>query len=114
MLVLEVRAPRDGSTVRTDAVVVHGIALPGALVDIDGVTVDVGPDGRFQAEISLEPGLNSIEIVASDSSGNRESISLNVTSVALPPQPFLLVVTEPQDQTIARQEASCEQRVGRR
>ena len=105
MLMLEVRTPRDGSTVRTDAVVVHGITLPGALVDIDGVAADVGPDGRFQAEISLKPGLNSIEIVASDSLGNRETSSINVTSLALPPQPFLLIVTEPEDQTIVSEKS---------
>ena len=105
MLVLEVRAPRDGSTVRTDAVVVYGITLPSAFVDINGVIAEVGPDGRFQAEISLEPGLNSIDIVASDSFGNQESFTLNLTSLALPPQPFLLIVTEPKDQSIVSEES---------
>ena len=103
-LVLDVRAPGDGSTVRTDAVVVHGVTTPGALVHIGGVAADVGNDGRFQAEVPLAPGINTIRIVATDSEGNRESRELAVTSLALPPQPFLLLVTEPEDQSIVSEE----------
>ena len=99
-LVLDVRAPRDGSKVSTDAVVVHGVTTPGALVNIAGVRAEVGPEGRFQAEVSLAPGMNTIQVVATDSMDNRESRDLNVTSLALAPQPFLLLVTEPEDQSI--------------
>ena len=104
-LVLDVRAPQDGSTVRTDAVVVHGVTSPGALVHIEGVSAVVDPDGRFQAEVALAPGINTIKIVATDSIGNRESRELAVTSLALPPQPFLLLVTEPEDQSIVSEES---------
>ena len=103
-LVLDVRAPQDGITVRTDAVVVHGVTSPGALVIIEGVLAPVDPDGGFQAEVMLAPGINSIRIVATDSAGNRESTELAVTSLALPPQPFLLLVTEPEDQSIVSEE----------
>lgn len=103
-LVLEVRAPPDGSTVRNDAVVVHGVTTPGAQVHISGVTVVVANDGRFEAEVALAPGINTIRIVATDSAGNRESRELAVTSLALPPQPFLLLVTEPEDQSIVSEE----------
>ena len=97
-LALEVNAPKDSSTVLTDAVVVHGTTTPGAL--IEGVRAQVGPDGRFQAEVPLAPGINTIRVVATDSMNNREIRSLDVTSLALPPQPFLLLVTEPEDQSI--------------
>ena len=103
-LVLDVRAPQDGSAVRTDAVVVHGVTAPGALVHIGGVATEVANDGRFQAEVPLAPGINTIKIVATDSEGNRESRDLAVTSLALPPQPFLLLVTEPEDQSIVSAE----------
>ena len=43
-------------------------------------------------------GVNEIEVVAADSSGKRESRVLTVT--LLPPLPFYLVITEPEDQTI--------------
>ena len=97
---LDVRAPRDGSTVRTDAVVVHGVTSVGAQVVVDGFAAFVGPDGRFQVEVTLIPGSNTLQVVATDSMGNRESRDLNVTSLALPPLPFLLLVTEPEDQSI--------------
>ena len=102
-LVLDVRAPQDGSTVRTDAAVVHGVTSPGELVQIEGVSVAVDPDGRFQAEVPLAPGINTIRIVATDALGNRENRELAVTSLALPPQPFLLLITEPEDQSIVSQ-----------
>lgn len=99
-LMLDVHAPANGITVGADAVVVHGVTSPGALVRIGDIAVDVGSDGSFQAEVSLAPGINAIQIVATDSLDNRESIELAVTSLALLPQPFLLLVTEPEDQTI--------------
>ncbi len=99
-MVLEVRAPREGSTVRTDAVVVHGVTSAGAQVVVEGFAATVDPDGRFQVEVTLVPGINTLRIVATDSMGNRESRDLNVTSLALPPLPFLLLVTEPEDQSI--------------
>lgn len=104
-LALDIRAPRDGSTVRTDAVVVHGVTLPGAMVDIEGVAAEVGQDGRFQAEIPLAPGINTLQVVATDSEGGSETVLLNITSLALPPQPFLLIVTEPEDQSIVSEES---------
>jgi len=102
-LVLDVRAPMDGSTVNGNAVVVHGITTPGASVSIEGLAALVGDDGRFQEAVTLTPGINDIRVVATDSKGNRESKALRVTSLALPPQPFLLFVTEPEDQSIVSQ-----------
>lgn len=99
-LFLQVRAPVDGSHVRGDAVVVHGVATPGATVVINGQATAVDREGRFSAETSISPGANAIEVVATDSQGSRVSSRLTVTSLALPPQPFLLVITEPQDQSI--------------
>ncbi len=83
-----------------NAVVVHGVTTPGASVTIEDLTASVGEGGRFQEEITLIPGINVIHVVARDSKGNRESKSLRITSLALPPQPFLLFVTEPEDQSI--------------
>ena len=99
-LVLVVLAPRDGSTVRTDAVVVHGDTSAGAQVVVEGFAASVDPAGRFQVEVTLVPGINTLRVVATDSMGNQEIRELNVTSLALPPLPFLLLVTEPEDQSI--------------
>jgi uncharacterized protein YfaP (DUF2135 family) len=99
-LELDVRGPADGSSVTSDAVVVHGSTSPGATVTINGAAVTVATDGEFRAEVALSPGDNSIEVVATDASGNRESVILRVVSLVQPPQPFVLVVTEPRDQSI--------------
>lgn len=99
-LFLHVRGPEDGSTLLTNAVVVHGVTTPGATVTINGNVAAVDDDGRFQAEVVLSPGINQIEVVATGAMGNRQSTTLTVTSIALPPQPFFLLITEPKDQSV--------------
>jgi hypothetical protein len=95
-----VRGPEKGSTLLTDAVVVHGVTTPGATVTINGDLAAVDDEGRFQAEVGLSPGINQIEVVATDAVGNRQSTTLTVTSIVLPPQPFFLLITEPKDQSV--------------
>ena len=73
---------------------------PGAFVTVDGAVAAVDVNGGFRAEGNLRPGVNTIEIVASDEKGNQELVTVRVTSLALPPQPFLLLITEPQDQSV--------------
>lgn len=99
-LFLDIRGPSNGTTVSGDAVVVHGAASPGATVSVNGASVGADPDGRFQALVTLSPGENSIEVVAVDDMGNQVEKVLTVTSLALPPQPFMLIITEPRDQAI--------------
>ncbi len=102
-LLLDVRGPADGSTVQIDGVVVHGITVVGALVSVNGEVVDVDDEGGFQIVVALEPGENVIEVVARDSSGNRREERLTVTSLVLPPQPFFLLITQPETQSIVTQ-----------
>ena len=103
-LILEITGPGDGAMVSTNAVVVHGLTSPGALIAINDDRVAVDRDGRFQTEVGLSPGVNAIRVVSIDSQGNRESREFTVTSQVLPPQPFLLLVTEPQNQSVVSQE----------
>lgn len=99
-LFLTVAGPQDGATVPGEAVVVYGLTLPGAGIEVDGSAAAVDKNGGFSAETDLSPGVNSIEVRAFDGQGNLESVTLSVTSLALPPQPFLLLVTEPQSQSV--------------
>lgn len=99
-LFLKVSAPQDGATVPGEAVVVYGLTLPGAGIEINGSAAAVDKKGGFSAETQLSPGLNNIEVTAFDGEGNRETASLVITSLALPPQPFLLLVTEPRTQSV--------------
>jgi len=86
--------------VPNDAVVVHGVASPGAQVTINGEPVTVGQDGGFRGEATLSPGANEIEIVATDALGNRQAEVLTVTFLTLPTLPFMLLITEPAEQSI--------------
>ena len=79
---------------------VVGLTSPGATVKVNDQIVEIEQDGRFQAEASLVPGRNLIRVLATDSIGNQKATQLTVTSLALPPQPFTLFVTEPADQSI--------------
>jgi len=98
-LTLDVRGPEDGSTVQTDGVIVHGIASHGSQVTVNGISTSLNEDGRFSALVDLEPGDNQISITASNGS-EQTSKTINITSLVLPPQPFFLLVTQPQDQSI--------------
>lgn len=102
-LFLEVRGPADGSTVQIDGIVVHGLTVADALVSVNGEVVDVDDEGGFQIVVALEPGENVIEVVARDSSGNRREERLTITSLVLPPQPFFLLITQPETQSIVSQ-----------
>ena len=98
-MLLRVWHPVDGSDVPSNAVVVVGLTSPGAVVTINDRIVKILEDGGFQAEAFLDPGINLIRVKATDSRGNQEETELTVTSLALPPQPFTLLVTEPADQS---------------
>ena len=99
-LFLDVQGPIDGVTVEGDAVVVHGATSPGATLSINGAVVSVGSDGSFKVEVPLLAGPNIIELVATRSDGKQERRVLELISASPTSSPFLLVITEPQDQSI--------------
>ena len=99
-LVLQLRAPEDGSQVSATVVVVHGTTNPDAAVTINGEPVKVEPDGQFRGEAKLVRGTNGIQVVATDVFGNLERRLVNVTSLAVAPLPMMLVVTKPADRSI--------------
>ena len=98
---LTILGPQSGQTVQADAIVVHGNASPGTVVRIAGTIVTSDPNGDFRIEVALTPGVNVIEVVATGGDGMRVSQSLSITALA--PQPFQLVITEPKDQSIVRE-----------
>lgn len=100
---LDVRGPPDGATVQTDGVVVHGFAAAGAQVEVNGQAVELDDEGRFRQAVALSPGVNGIDVTASAPDGQRANITLTVISLALPPQPFFLLITQPENQSVAAQ-----------
>ena len=89
---------------QSNGVVVHGTASTWATVAINGKEVELDEGGRFQDIVDLASGLNLIEVLAEDTSnGNQLRETILVTSLVLPSQPFFLLVTQPEDQTIITQ-----------
>ena len=96
---LDVRGPEDSAALRADSVVVHGYARTDATVQINGKLAVLDDTGRFSQVVDLSPGVNAITVDAESEDGASESTTLSVVSLLLPPQPFFLIVTEPEDQS---------------
>jgi hypothetical protein len=76
-LVLEIDEPDDESVVRLSTISLSGTASPDAEVTVNGISVSV-EKGNFTTLIELEEGPNSIEILASDGKGHKNSQELTV------------------------------------
>ena len=100
---LDVRGPLNGATVQTDGVVVHGFAAAGSQVEVNGQAVELDDEGRFRQAVGLSPGVNGIDVAAVAADGQRADLTLTVISLALPPQPFFLLITQPENQSVAAQ-----------
>ncbi len=96
---LDVRGPENSAAIRADSVVVHGYAHTDATVQINGEPAELDETGRFSQLVDLSPGVNSITVHAETLDGARETTTLSVVSLLLPPQPFFLIVTQPEDQS---------------
>lgn len=69
-LALELLAPLDGAGVETGALRVLGQTRIDAVVAINGVPAEVSADGRITQDISLEEGINLIEVTATNLMGD--------------------------------------------
>lgn len=80
--VLSISSPSNGSTVSSSALAVTGDvsdALSGvSTVSCDGLPATVQP-GAFSCSLTLNVGINSISVVATDVAGNTAAQTLNVT-----------------------------------
>ena len=86
-LTLELLAPQDGSGVETNGIVL-GITRADAVVGINGVPVEVASDGSFAYDLQLEEGINLVEVITRDLSGQTASEQVAVflisTTAGLP------------------------------
>ncbi len=112
-LKLAVSQPLDGANVNTTAVTVKGTTKAGATVSINDEDVIADSQGNFTASLTLDDGLNAIDVIATDNAGNQaESLvlvnvdtslvstavpNLPTAPVAVPPTNFTLKVTQPLD-----------------
>ncbi len=77
-LFLTISQPSDGAVVYGDTVMVEGKTILGGIASVNGEVAEVDSKGNFRVIVSLDEGVNFVEIVASDSEGNEESELLTV------------------------------------
>ncbi len=71
-LSLTITTPENQSSVDIPEIEVAGETLLTAIVSVNGELVDVEADGTFSTTITLDEGINNIEIVASHLDGTEE------------------------------------------
>jgi hypothetical protein len=81
-LPLKVTEPADAANIATSAVIVKGQTSPGATVTVNGVPDTADSNGNFSIQVSLEPGLNAIDVVAIDENGHQAEVLLIVNDTA--------------------------------
>lgn len=86
-LFVEIESLTDESVVRGDTVIARGQTVPDAVLSINSIIVPVQPDGTFEVLLSLEPGPNLIEVVASNLDGEELSRVIAVVSIPDTPTP---------------------------
>lgn len=64
--------------VATDSVTVKGKTTPDALVSVNGVSAQVQSDGTFTQEVSVQKGVNSIVVEATNANGKSASELMSV------------------------------------
>lgn len=86
---LTIASPSNGTTVTTPSVTVSGTATDtGALASLtaNGQTVSVGSGGAWSTKVTLNPGANTIKVLATDQVGISTEKSVSVTYTPPPPQ----------------------------
>ena len=94
---LQVYAPEEGATVLGNNVAVYGQTAMGAEVLVSGLPTEVDSEGGFRSSVSLSPGENIVVVEANSPEEGSSTVSRIVTSLALP---FLLLITEPENEGI--------------
>jgi len=72
------------SIVRSDTVLLRGITSADAIVSVNGVILEIQPDGTFELTLALDPGPNIVDVVASDLDGS--SINSSLAIISIPPE----------------------------
>jgi uncharacterized protein YfaP (DUF2135 family) len=70
--------PPDGLEVSEDTVIVTGGTNPDAAVAINGIPVEINALGIFSKAVSLEEGVNLIEVVGTDLQADSQSQTVAV------------------------------------
>lgn len=75
---LVIESPADHAVVSDKRIEVWGKTDPDATVTVNGVSVLIRPDGKFFEQVGLEPGENTITVVATSRFGKTVEIGRKV------------------------------------
>ena len=78
---LIVTQPADNSFSNTERTEVKGRTSPRAVVTVNEVITTADEQGNFTVAVTLQKGLNIIEVIASDEAGNEATVNLTATLV---------------------------------
>ena len=86
---LVVTSPAEESTtVETDQFILNGRLTDGSRLTVNGEAISIGEDGSWQKRILLQPGLNSLRIVASKFLGREIEVIRQI--IYQPPAPDII------------------------
>lgn len=77
---LSIDAPLDNAIVATKKVEVLGRTDPDATVTVNGISVLVRGDGKFFDQVTIEPGTNTITVVATSRYGKTSTVTRTITN----------------------------------
>jgi hypothetical protein len=97
---LLVFTPLGGSYTNQRTIVVSGLSDDDAFLTVNGIIVPV-QNRSFSTQVSLEDGLNTIAVAASDPSGNTISVMIQVSVDTLQP---VLEITSPKPDSYTNQD----------
>ncbi|MBA4373430.1 MAG: hypothetical protein C0402_11295, partial [Thermodesulfovibrio sp.] len=94
--------PFDGAEFSGSSVDVEGLVSDSlAVVEVNGVTATVTPDGRFIARgVLLHPGGNQVTAKATNAEGETDLSVINVTALTSPAEPVSIAITSPQSNAV--------------
>ncbi len=78
---LQITSPADESSVTTPTVQVTGRTRPGAIVTVNEAFVTADSAGNFRVTVTLLPGPNELEVIATDMQGNTARAAITVTYI---------------------------------
>ena len=94
---LSVTSPIDGTKTNQSTIMVTGTTTDptsGAVsLTVNGTPVDIGPDGEFSYEFTLQDGENTITIVSTDAAGKVSTVVRHVTLDTVAPTISAITIT---------------------
>ncbi len=77
---ITITSPADNTKVEEDSIIVDGFTDSGSDVFINNIQISATPDGKFKEKVSLQEGVNLINITSKNKLGKQTDKSITVLS----------------------------------